>query len=79
MTRPTGKPAPAFEQPLDRLYTDIAIRIQLSATSQFRQPNATVGLNSRTARVENAADAPTMAGPHLNGGWNVEAAKHRQL
>ena len=33
MTKPTGKPAPAFDQPLDRLYADIAIRIQLSATA----------------------------------------------
>ncbi len=33
MTRPTGKPAPAFDQPLDQLYADIAIRIQLSATA----------------------------------------------
>ena len=33
MIRPTGAPTPAFDLPLDRLYADIAIRIQLSATA----------------------------------------------
>ena len=33
MAEPTGKAAPAFDEPLDRLYADIAIRIQLSATA----------------------------------------------
>ena len=33
MTRPTAKLTTAFDQPLDRLLADIAIRIQLSATA----------------------------------------------
>ena len=36
MNRPTAKLATAFDQPLDRLYADIAIRIQLSTTAHSK-------------------------------------------